>query len=105
MLEPDVQPAKGANPRSRITRRAFLRRSALLGLSVPIGLSGLTALTGVVVAAPARAPQAAPGRIVRSQVSRERTLVMAAAEVAPSLDVEFALHWGAHYAWDQVHER
>lgn len=30
---------------------------------------------------------------------------MAATEVAPNIDVEFALQNSAHYVWDQVHER
>jgi len=110
------------------SRRAFLRRALLLGVALPAGLSLLSACSSAPPAAPAptSAPAAAGGAPTSAPAAaaaptpaaaqaaptsapaaggRATTLIMAATEVAPNIDVEYALQNSAHYVWDQVHER
>jgi peptide/nickel transport system substrate-binding protein len=99
MYDSGTPDAHRSGPPRLASRRDFLKSVARIGLAVPMGLTLLTATAPIAAAA---APLlAAPATVTLAQAAtREKTLVMAASEVAPNLDVEFAVHWGSHYVWD-----
>lgn len=80
-----------------LVERGLTRRQVLSGLG---GLGGL-AVMGPVLAACESSSQTGSAQ----SPERANTLVMAAAEVAPNIDVEYSLQNSAHYVWDQIYER